>query len=149
MPVLFHIAPRAGGTYGLIDQLHLPGLERCLRLFPELAFIGHSQPFWAEISGDVTEETRGGYPTGPVVGDGVVPRLLREYPNLFADISAGRQPSEQQLFSKRLLQRLLNQTGHGSRPHIGVVSLLGEPFPDFLVNAEPDMLLRKLLFELK
>lgn len=88
MPVLFHLAPHAGGCYGLIDQLHLPGLERCLKLFPDLTFIGHSQPFWAEISGDLIETERNIYPTGPVVEGGAVPRLLRKYPNLYADISA-------------------------------------------------------------
>lgn len=88
MPVLLHLAPQAGGCYGLIDQLHLPGLERCLKLFPDLTFIGHSQPFWAEISGDLTDAQRNGYPTGPVAPNGAVPRLLREHPNLYADISA-------------------------------------------------------------
>ena len=29
------------------------------------------------------------YPTGPVLPGGGVPRLLREYPNLYADLSAG------------------------------------------------------------
>ncbi|MFP4029912.1 MAG: amidohydrolase family protein [Candidatus Brocadiia bacterium] len=88
MPVLFHVGLQTGRCYGLVDQLHLPGLERCLKLFPDLTFIGHSQPFWSEISGDVTDGTRGGYPDGPVSPDGAVPRLLREYPNLCADISA-------------------------------------------------------------
>lgn len=90
MPVIFHIAPRAsGGHYGLVDELHLPGLERCLRLFPDLIFIGHSQPFWSEVGGDVTEGQRNGYPEGPVAPGGTVLRLMRAYPNLYADISAG------------------------------------------------------------
>lgn len=89
MPVVFHIAPRAGGCYGVIDDLHLPRLERVLKAFPELIFIGHSQPFWSEISADTTEAIRNGYPKGPVVPGGAVPRLLQSCPNLYADISAG------------------------------------------------------------
>jgi len=89
MPVLFHIAPHAGGLYGLIDDLHLPRLEKCVKKFPKLIFIGHSQCFWSEISGDVTNKTRGEYPKGPVRSGGAVPKLLEKYKNIYADISAG------------------------------------------------------------
>jgi len=89
MPVLFHIGPTHGGCYGLVDGLGLPGLEHCLQACPDLVFIGHSQPFWSEISGDNTDEVRNTYPEGPVAEGGAVPRLLREHPNLHGDISAG------------------------------------------------------------
>ena len=48
---------------------------------------GHSQPFWSEISADVSPRTRGGYPSGPV-RPGRVVELLRRYPNLHGDLSA-------------------------------------------------------------
>lgn len=86
LPVLFHVGSN-GGDYGLIDDLGLPRLEKALRLFPKLIFIGHSQKFWAEISADCTEESRKGYPKGKVV-EGRVPTLMRRYPNLHADLSA-------------------------------------------------------------
>ena len=89
LPVLFHVAPCFGGCYGLVDELHLPGLERCLKLFPDLILIGHSQPFWSEVDPGVTDGNRNSYPDGPVAPDGAVPRLMRTYPNLHADISAG------------------------------------------------------------
>ncbi|MBU0713872.1 MAG: amidohydrolase family protein [Verrucomicrobia bacterium] len=89
MPVLFHVGPQAGGCYGLIDDINLPRLEKCLRLFPKLVFIGHSQPFWAEISADVTEKNRNTYPPGKIAAGGAIPRLLDDYPNLQCDISAG------------------------------------------------------------
>lgn len=88
MPVIFHVGPRAGGCYGLIDDLGLPRLERTLAQFPNLKLLGHSQPFWAEISTDVTEETRNGYPKGKVTPGRVV-ELMRKYPNLYGDMSAG------------------------------------------------------------
>jgi len=88
MPILFHIGPRFGKCYGLVDDLGLPKLEGTLRKFPNLIVIGHSQPFWSEISADVTVETRNTYPKGKVT-PGRVPELLRKHGNLYGDLSAG------------------------------------------------------------
>jgi hypothetical protein len=49
-----------------------------LQRFPALRFLGHSQPFWSEISADVTHETRNNYPRGPVVPGGRVPSLMHQ-----------------------------------------------------------------------
>lgn len=87
-PLIFHVGPTRGGCYGCYDELGLPRLEKALKECPGLKFVGHSQPFWAEIGADVDEETRRGYPKGPVQPGRVV-QLMREYPNLYGDISAG------------------------------------------------------------
>lgn len=87
MPVLFHIGTDRC-AYGFYDSVGLPQLERALKRFPKLRFIGHSAPFWAEISGDCQEETRNQYPKGPVTDGGRIGELMREYPNLSADLSA-------------------------------------------------------------
>ena len=89
MLVTFHVATKKGGTYGLIDELNLPRFERMLQRFPQLKFLCHSQAFWSEISGDVTDETRGGYPKTPVTPGGRVVELMRRYPNMYGDLSAG------------------------------------------------------------
>ena len=89
LPVIFHVSTQIGGTYGLYDELGLPRFEETLRRFPALTFLGHSQAFWSEISGDVTEATRGGYPKEPVTEGGRIVELMREYPNLCGDLSAG------------------------------------------------------------
>ncbi|UCH35259.1 MAG: amidohydrolase family protein [Armatimonadota bacterium] len=90
MPVLFHLVPRVDyGLYGLADDIGLPRLERVLQECPETVFIGHAMAFWAEVASNVEEETRGGYPKGPVAGPGRVPGLLKEYSNLYGDLSAG------------------------------------------------------------
>ena len=88
MPVTIHIGD-LGGDYGLVDSLGLPKLEKLLQKFPKLILLGHSQKFWSEISGDVTQETRGKNPKGPVVPGGRVVELMRKYPNLCGDLSAG------------------------------------------------------------
>ncbi|MBT3291325.1 MAG: amidohydrolase family protein [Victivallales bacterium] len=88
-PLTFHIASREGGTYGIVDELGLPGLERALQDFPKLSFLGHSQCFWSHISGDVDATNWSSYPTGPVVPGGRVVELMRRYPTLHGDLSAG------------------------------------------------------------
>ena len=108
----FHIG-NPGGDYGLVDELGLPGLEQTLADFPGLKLIGHSQKFWAEISGDVTPEIRDGYPEGKVVPGGRVTELMRKYPNLCADLSAGsgynamaRDPEHAYAFFEEFKDRL-------------------------------------------
>ena len=89
MPLLFHVATQEGNTYGLIDEFGLPRLEKQIQAHPDLIFLCHSNPFWSYISGDVTEDTWGGYPKGPVVEGGRIPELLSKYPNVYGDLSAG------------------------------------------------------------
>jgi hypothetical protein len=89
LPLLFHVSGQERGQYGLIDEQPLPRLEKVLKMFPKLQFIGHSPGIWSNISGDASAENWMGYPTGPVTAGGRLPELLRQYPNLWADISAG------------------------------------------------------------
>ncbi len=88
LPVLFDMMD-GPYSYGLCDDYGLPKLEHALKTCPDTVFIGHGPTFWAEISADVPPDRRAGYPPGPVKSGGAVPRLLRQYPNLWADISAG------------------------------------------------------------
>ncbi|MHA1370485.1 MAG: amidohydrolase family protein [Promethearchaeota archaeon] len=90
MPMIFHVATKIGGTYGLYDDPGLPLLEKALKKFPKLIFIGHSQAFWSEIAemNDENLKLRGGYPKGPIEKPGRVVDLMRRYPNLLGDLSA-------------------------------------------------------------
>jgi predicted TIM-barrel fold metal-dependent hydrolase len=88
MPVIIHIAPSTYGYYGIIDDLGLPRLEKIIKKYPKLKILGHSQPFWAEIGNDVTDENRNSYPEGKVK-EGRIVKLMREYENLYGDMSAG------------------------------------------------------------
>ena len=60
---------------------------RILEKFPKVNFIGHAQTFWANI--DAKAEQKVLYPKGPVTPGGLTDRFLAEYPNFFADMSAG------------------------------------------------------------
>ncbi len=87
MPVTIHIAPEERGYYGIIDELGLPRIEKMLKKHPRLKVFGHSQCFWSEI-GENNDEIRCNYVKGPV-RNGRLPELLREYENLYCDLSAG------------------------------------------------------------
>ncbi|NLE46088.1 MAG: amidohydrolase family protein [Chloroflexi bacterium] len=93
LPVIVHIDyefdtgrryPRPNWWYGG----GIAALERALAACPDTHFIGHAPGFWAHISGDGAFEQEE-YPSGRVTPGGVVVRLLRQYPNLHADLSAG------------------------------------------------------------
>ena len=88
MPVTFHMSPYVGYAYGIVDDAGLPKLEETLKRYPKLKLFGHSQTFWAEISTIRDYNDRFGYPKGPVT-EGAIPRLMRKYPNLYGDLSAG------------------------------------------------------------
>jgi len=89
MPIIFHMADRIGGVYGLVDDIYIPRLEKVLKEFPKTIFIGHAMAFWAEIDGDINIETRGSYPKGKIKKTGRLQELLGKYPNLYGDLSAG------------------------------------------------------------
>ena len=89
LPLTFHLSPYVGHDYGLVDDAGLPGLELSLQRFPNLKFFGHSQTFWAEIGPIRSREERFGYPKGPIEEEGAIVRLMRKYPNLYGDLSAG------------------------------------------------------------
>ena len=124
LPLTFHLASTKDhqGQYGCYDDLGLPRLEKVLKAFPRLKLLAHSQVFWSEISADVTLETRGGYPRGPV-RPGRVVELMRKYPNLHGDLSAGsgfnaisRDPAFGDAFLAEFADRLLFGTDIANVP---------------------------------
>jgi hypothetical protein len=88
-PVTFHTIAAGCQSYGVIDDVGLPGLETVLKKFPKLRFFGHSLAFWSEISGDITSAEKNSYPQKPIAEGGAVVRLMRKYLNLYGDLSAG------------------------------------------------------------
>jgi len=80
-PVLFHI-----DSAFVVDVPGLPALERMLKKFPRVNFIGHATGWWNSISGDVKDFK--GYPDVKVTPGGAAVRLLEKYQNMYADVSA-------------------------------------------------------------
>lgn len=84
-PITLHFQDGKGGyNQGLAEQL-----ETYLKRYKQVRIIGHAQTWWANISAEVPPPEQTLYPTGPVKPGGLLDRLLGEYPNLYADLSAG------------------------------------------------------------
>jgi predicted TIM-barrel fold metal-dependent hydrolase len=94
MPVTLHLdvpwLPPAGASKpvtwwygGTIENL-----RNALRLCPDTVFLGHAPGFWREVSGDADQDPAA-YPNGPVVPGGRLIPTFDEFPNLWADLSAG------------------------------------------------------------
>ncbi len=88
LPVTIESTGPGEGHYGFIDDVGSPHLENLLKKVPDTIIIGHGPGFWADIGEGITVEEKSGYPKGPIHKEGAVPRLLRTYHNLYADISA-------------------------------------------------------------
>jgi len=85
VPVLIHFQD---ATTDLNDAYN-SGIRRfgaVLKAYPRTRFIGHANSFWAHVSADFADQAA--YPQGPIVRGGLSDRLLADYPNLFADLSA-------------------------------------------------------------
>lgn len=84
-PITIHFQDGVGGyNQGLAEHL-----ETYLKRYKQVRIIGHAQTWWANISADVPSAEKTLYPKGPVKPGGLLDRLLGEYPNLYADLSAG------------------------------------------------------------
>jgi len=80
IPVLLHFQH---GAFNMgIERFH-----KMVEKFPQAKFIGHAQTWWGNI--DRKHDQKAMYPKGPVTPGGITDRLLSDYPNVFADSSAG------------------------------------------------------------
>jgi len=82
VPVLMHFQHQ---TYNLgFERFH-----KILEKYPTVNFIGHAQTWWGDIDKNHDQKTM--YPAmgAKVTPGGITDRLLTNYPNMFADHSAG------------------------------------------------------------
>jgi predicted TIM-barrel fold metal-dependent hydrolase len=80
VPILLHFQHL---TYNL-------GYERfhaMLAKYPKTVFIGHAQTFWGNI--DKAHDQKVLYPKSKITPGGITDRYLADYPNIYADMSAG------------------------------------------------------------
>ncbi len=80
VPVLLHFEHKAYNTG--FERFH-----KMLEKYPKVNFIGHAQTWWGNIDANHQQEVM--YPKGPVKAGGLTDRYLADYPNMFADLSAG------------------------------------------------------------
>jgi len=123
LPVTFDGSDRVGGDFGLYDDPGLPQLEHTLQRFPELIVLAHGPVFWTEIARLETpaqrktvfrpdgEQIFSRVPSGLIKEEGVAPKLLRCYPNLYGELSdashaLGRDPEYGPKFLTEFQDRL-------------------------------------------
>ena len=146
--IKFHVAvdgPEMRGVYELAAEFDVPvtihfqedspgdgefttpfkSLPAMIKAYPKTKFIGHANAFWANISADVPPNTA--YPAGKIKPGGLTDRMLAEFPNLYADLSAnsgrnalGRDPEFAAAFLERHRTKLMFgcdcpcKDGHGA-----------------------------------
>lgn len=105
VPVLMHFQHE---TY----NFHIERFHNMLKKYPAVNFIGHAQTFWSNIS--KTDDQATLYPKTKVTPGGITDRLLSDYPNMYADLSAGsgfnafaRDPDHGREFIKRHQDKLI------------------------------------------
>ena len=86
VPVMMHIQSYPHFPGELPYNTGYTKFDQMLRAYPKTNFIGHGDLFWAHISADVPADR--GYPSGPVKPGGLTDKLLSDFPNLYADMSA-------------------------------------------------------------
>jgi predicted TIM-barrel fold metal-dependent hydrolase len=116
VPVLMH------WQFGMYNH----GFDRfstMLEQFPRVTFIGHAQTWWANIDANHRDQTVL-YPKGPVTPGGLTDRYLRDYPNMYADLSAGsglNALTRDEAFTRDFLTRHQDKLLYGSdcNDHVG------------------------------
>jgi len=93
LPVTVHIDYEfdTGSNYPRPNYWYGGGIEafeRAIKACPETVFLGHGPGFWAHISND-GQFDKVAYPEGPIVPGGKLVEMMRQYPNLYCDLSAG------------------------------------------------------------
>lgn len=138
LPVIVHIDyefdsgrayPRPNWWYGG----GIGAFERAVAACPETIFLGHAPGFWAHISGD-DQFDKVAYPKGKVLPGGKVTEMLRKYPNLYCDISAGsganafrRDPEHAKEFILEFQDRILYARDYFDNVHQEVLGSLDLP----------------------
>jgi predicted TIM-barrel fold metal-dependent hydrolase len=110
------------------NQIHFPGilydfdaLERRIRQFPGIRFIGHGPDFWNNIS--TSRHPKYIHQKGSIREFGIIDRLLEECNNLYCDISGHsgfnalkRDPDKARIFLQKHASKILYGTDNTRLP---------------------------------
>jgi len=134
VPVLFHMdVPLPGQSFWY--NTDCGRLAAALAACSSTTFVGHGPGFWRAVC-DESLNPPEPYPKGPITREGPVPDLLKRFPNLYADISAGsgvnaltRDPKWTRGFVDRFWDRILYGTDTFTEEQIALVASWNLP-PD-------------------
>jgi predicted TIM-barrel fold metal-dependent hydrolase len=97
-------SPQMQRIYQLAAHYHVPvlmhwqyqrynlGFDRFYKMlekYPRTLFVGHAQTWWANIDRNYKDDAKNLYPKTKVTPGGLTDSYLRDYPNMFGDLSAG------------------------------------------------------------
>ncbi|MCX6984099.1 MAG: amidohydrolase family protein [Lentisphaerae bacterium] len=141
MPVVLHMQydrqPTCDKPWGEWYGGTVDTLERVLQACPETIFLGHAPGFWIHISND-EHCLKEDYPpeNAKVAENGRIPALLRKYPNLYCDISAGsgcralsRDLDHAKKFLLEFQDRILYARDYFDNAHQELINTLDMPSP--------------------
>ena len=140
MPVVLHMQydhqPTSEDPWGEWYGGTIDTLERVLQACPETIFLGHAPGFWLHISGDDCYKSSDSAGKRKVVEGGRVSELLRKYPNLYCDISAGsgnealsRDLDYTRKFMLEFHERILYARDYFDNVHQELINSLDLPAP--------------------
>ena len=144
-PLLFDCSGILGRDYGLYDDPGLPQLRASLEKFPNLCFIGHGPAFWSELGTLPEGADRCTYQETPIEKEGAVVKLMRDYPNLWVDLSARsgysamtRDIAFTRVFMNEFSDRIMFGTDicFAEKPKTILIDLLNEFHADGTLNDE-------------
>ncbi|MCX5642117.1 MAG: amidohydrolase family protein [Candidatus Omnitrophica bacterium] len=111
----------------------IEAFERAIQKCPGTNFLGHAPGFWTHISKDERYDKES-YPTSKVIPGGTLLSMLRQYPNLYCDLSAGsglnalkRDPEFTKDFLLEFQDRILYGRDNFDNGHQEFLNKLGLP----------------------
>ena len=119
---------------------------------PKTLFIGHAQTLWAHVGTEYQDDARNLYPKGAVTPGGWTDRYLRDYPNFYADLSAGsglnaltRDPDFTRAFLTRHQDKLIYGSDCSDRAGAGAACSGAQTLQQIRTLAGTPEIRRKLL----
>jgi len=115
VPIMVHFQEYPNSPEGVFFAAGIKNFAKMLERYPNTKFVAHANSFWGNIS--AVNDIAGDYPTGKVVPGGISDKLLADYPNLYADLSAnsGNNAMSRDLeFTEGFVQRHQDKLLYGS-----------------------------------
>lgn len=86
VPILVHFQEVPNSPEGVFFANGIKNMPKMLQKFPKTKFVLHANSTWGNIS--AVNEVAGDYPTGKITPGGLTEKMLADYPNVYADLSA-------------------------------------------------------------
>lgn len=86
VPILVHFQEYPNSPEGVFFANGIKNMPKMLEKFPKTKFVLHANSTWGNIS--AVNDAAGDYPTGKITPGGLTEKMLADYANVYADLSA-------------------------------------------------------------